>query len=482
MIDDINTAQSEETSTEIYISTDKTYNIDITDKKTNICADPQNALALEYNFFKLIKFALPTTIMMMFMSLYTMVDGIFISEYVGTTALAATNIAFPCMSILLGQGLMFGAGGSAVVAFKLGEGKIDEARQNFTFIIISAVLLGFLYRTVGLLNLDTIVTLLGSNDATHELGKIYAKYIFFFAPSTMLQMCFLSFFVTAGKPIFGLVTTITGGLSNIFLDYIFIVVLDMGLLGASLGTAIGGSIPAISGLLYFSFARHGTLYFVKPSIDFSVIKKTMFNGVSEMVSQLSNATTMFLFNIILMKIAGETGVAAISIILYLQFLFNAIYIGYAQGLAPIISYKYGAGDYLQLQKIVKISACFIVSSCIVVYSVAILCRDTLISTFANNDVAVYELAFSGYAIYGLAILFAGSNLFASSMFTALSNGKVSATISSLRSFVFIAIYITILPNYFDITGVWLAVPCAELSALCVSLLFIFKLKDVYHYA
>lgn len=441
-----------------------------------------NPLAQEFNFFKLIKFALPTTIMMMFMSLYTMVDGIFISEYAGTEALAATNIAFPCMSFLLGLGLMFGAGGSAVVAFKLGEGKSDEAKQSFTFIVICAVLIGFIYRIFGLTFIDNIVSMLGANEATHELGKIYAHYIFLFAPSTMLQMCFLSFFVTAGKPILGLISTVTGGITNILLDYIFIVTMDMGLLGASLGTALGGSIPAVIGLIFFSLNRKGTLYFVKPTLDFASVKKTMSNGISEMIGQLSNGTTMFLFNIILMKIEGETGVAAISIILYLQFLFNGIYIGYAQGLAPIISFKYGSGDYLQLQKVVKISARFIVSSAVVVYLVALTFRDTLISTFTQNDPEVYALAFSGYAIYGLNVLFVGTNLFASSMFTALSNGKISAVISSLRSFIFIALYLVTLPNLFGINGVWVAVPLAEISALCISLTFVFKLKDVYKYA
>ncbi len=441
-----------------------------------------NALAQEFNFLKLIKFALPTTIMMMFMSLYTMVDGIFISQYVGTVALAASNIAFPCMSILLGLGLMFGAGGSAVVAFKLGEGKDEEARSSFTFIILVAIVIGIFYNILGLTFVDSIVDMLGAKGDTHEHAKQYATYIFYFAPLTMLQMCFLSFFVTAGKPQFGLISTVTGGILNIVLDYIFIVEMDMGLVGASLGTALGGCVPAITGLIYFSVARKGSLYFIKPSLDFKAITKTMSNGVSEMISQLSGATTMFLFNIILMDIAGETGVASISIILYLQFLFNGIYLGYSQGLAPIISYKYGSGNYEQLQKILKISVRFIITSSIIVYGVALMFREPLISIFAKNDPEVSAMAYSGYAIYGLAILFSGSNLFSSSMFTALSNGKVSAIISSLRSFVFIAMYISILPQIFGINGVWSAVPCAEITALCVSIAFIIKLKDVYHYA
>lgn len=452
------------------------------DEMEDLSITTDNALAQEFNFFKLIKFALPTTIMMMFMSLYTMVDGIFISEYVGTVALAATNIAFPCMSILIGMGLMFGAGGSAVVAFKLGEGKTEEAKSNFTFIILTAIVVGICYRILGLTFVDNIVDMLGAQGATHEPAKQYATYIFYFAPLTMLQMCFLSFFVTAGKPHFGLISTITGGIANIILDYIFIVEMDMGLVGASLGTSLGGCIPAITGLIYFSCARKGTIYFIKPTPDFRAIRKTLSNGISEMINQLSSATTMFLFNIILMKIAGETGVASISIILYLQFLFNGIYLGYSQGLAPIISYKYGSGDYEQLQKVIKISAKFILTSSVVVYGVALLLRETLILVFAKNDPEVYAMAYSGYAIYGLAILFSGSNLFSSAMFTALSNGKVSAIISSLRSFIFVGVYILILPQIFDINGVWSAVPCAEISALCVSLTFIFKLKDVYHYA
>lgn len=441
-----------------------------------------NPLAQEFNFLKLIKFALPTTIMMMFMSLYTMIDGIFISEFVGTDALAATNIAYPCMSVLFGLGLMFGAGGSAVVAFKLGEGKELEAKQSFTFIIITAITVGIIYRTLGLTFTDGIVRMLGTNDATHELAKTYAHYIFVFAPISMLQMSFSSFFVASGKPLLGLCATVTGGLTNLVLDYVFIVVMDMGLMGASLGTALGGSIPAVTGLIYFSLNRKGTLHFVKPTLDFVAVAKTMSNGVSEMIGQLSNATTMFMFNIILMKIAGETGVAAISIILYLQFLFNGIYLGYSQGCAPIMSFKYGSGDFLQLQKIVKLSRRFIIVSAVIVYGVAFMLRDFLILSFTQNDPEVYALAYSGYAIYGLNILFVGSNLFTSSMFTSLSNGKVSAIVSSLRSFIFIALYLTILPYFFGIDGVWIAVPLAEITTLCISLIFITKLKDVYHYA
>ena len=286
----------------------------------------KNQLAIKINFLTLMKFTLPTVIMMIFMSLYTMVDGIFVSRFVNTSALSAINIVYPMLSVVVAMGVMLGCGGSALCATMLGQNQKQKAKQSFTLISMVGFTIGIFISIIGITFIEPIIKALGSNDAIYQYCYEYLYIALLFVPLTIMQMIFQFLFVTAGKPHIGLISTIIGGIANIVLDYIFIVPLNMGIGGAALATGIGGSIPAIVGLIYFSIKNKGTLRFVKPTFDMKVILKTCGNGSSEMVTNLATAVTTILFNTIMIKLAGEDGVAAVTIVLYAQFLLTALFI------------------------------------------------------------------------------------------------------------------------------------------------------------
>ena len=296
-----------------------------------------NSIAKDFKFLSLLRFAFPTMVMMVFMSLYTIVDGIFVSRLVGTSALSALNIVYPAISLLIAVGVMFATGGSAIIARKLGEKEEDAARADFSTLILTGIIIGLLFLILGNIFAEPIAKLLGATDALLSDCLSYLKVSLYFAPACILQLLFQSFFVAAGKPILGLTLTITGGLANMVLDYAFMGPLDMGVGGAALATGIGQLVPAVFGLFYFFFVRTGSIYIVKPHFYASLLTESSLNGSSEMVTNLSNAIITYLFNIMMLKFLGEPGVAAITIVLYGQFLFNALYMGYSMGVAPVIS-------------------------------------------------------------------------------------------------------------------------------------------------
>lgn len=423
----------------------------------------------------LVKFAMPTIIMMIFMSLYTIVDGIFISRFVGTTALSAVNIVYPISNVVIGIGVMLATGGSAIVAKKMGEGKDKEARSNFAFITLVGVIVGILLGVLANLMLEPICALLGAGEATMEYAKDYIGILMAFAPASILQMLFQSFFVTAGKPIMGLALTIGAGAVNAVLDYILIVPGGMGIAGAALATAAGYLIPAVVGLIYFGFGKN-FLRFERPAFSMKVLGESCSNGSSEMVSNLSTAVTTFLFNIIMLKLLGEKGVAAVTIVLYAQFLLVALFLGFSLGVAPIISYSYGKQDFVALKKILKNCMIFVMAASGVVLIAALLGARFIVGVFAGADSGVYEIALHGFFLFSVSYIATGLNIFASGMFTALSNGKVSACISFLRTFVFLCGGLIILSKLFGVNGLWLAVPAAEFITAGVSIWFIRKLK------
>lgn len=279
----------------------------------------------------------------------------------------------------------------------------------------------------------------------------------------------------------GLIVTFIGGVTNIVLDYVFIVVMDMGIKGAALGTGIGFSIPALIGLIYFALNRKGTIYLVKTKFDFSVILKACSNGSSEMITNLSVAVTTILFNITMMKYLGKDGVAAITIVLYSEFLFNAIFLGYSSGVAPLYSYNYGVKDTQKIKKLFRYSIIFIGATSVVIFALVNVLSDDIVGIFVKGNREVFEIALNGMNLFSFGFLFMGSNIFISSLFTALSNGKVSAGLSFIRTFVLISLMIMILPLIFGVNGIWLAVPVAEVIALIVSIICVVKLRDIYLY-
>ena len=429
----------------------------------------------------LMKFTLPTMIMMVFNSFYTMVDGGFVSNFVGTSALSAVNIVYPVINFVFAVGIMLATGGSAIVARLMGEKKPMLARQSFSLITVSGVVMGLIITVLCICFTGSIVHVLGANDAIYGYCYDYAFYLSLFIPFAILQLLFQFFFVTAGRPNLGLWATVAGGVANIVLDYLFIVPLNMGIKGAAIATGIGYAVPSVIGLIYFSEKGQKSLSFAKPVRDLSILRKTCTNGSSEMVSNLAVSVTTFLFNRIMMDYLGEDGVAAMTIVVYAQFLFTAIFLGYTSGAAPLFSFNYGAQDKKKLHQLFRISMIFIAACSVIAFGLSIVLSDMVIGVFAASGSSVFELAKHGMYLFAAGFLFMGFNIFASGLFTALSNGRISAILSFLRTFVFLLLTILLLPLLLEVNGVWLSIPAAELMALVVALIYILKYRKVYGY-
>lgn len=437
-------------------------------------------IAKKFNLLSLLKFTIPAIIMMLFMSLYTIVDGIFISRFIGTTALSGLNIVYPFISFIHAVAIMFAAGGSAIIAIRMGEGKNDEARSVFSLIVYTGIFLGICISILGNIFIDEIIRFLGASPVLEKYSYDYLKVIISFTPFFILQILFQTFFITAGRPELGLRMTIVSGITNAVLDYLFMKTFGMGMTGAALATVSGYFIISMFGIVYF-LKKRNNLYFVKVKMKWEIIKESCINGSSEMVTDISSGVVTFLFNIVMMKYMGEKGVAAITIILYSQFVFIAVYLGFSMGTAPIISYNYGNKNKVQLKRIFKICSKLIMSSSIGVFILSLIFAKYIVGFFAPEGTEVYAIAKKGFSLFAIGYLFAGYNIFSSSLFTALSNGKISAIISFMRTLVFIVLGIFFLPMIFKVNGIWLAVPFAEVLSILISLLFIKKRKEEYGY-
>ena len=437
-----------------------------------------NNLSKRYHFFSLIKFTMPSVIMMVIFSLYTIIDGMFIARFVGDAALAATNIVYPLINIILGTAIMFATGGSAIIAKTMGEGDFKLANRQFSFLILFSVLIGILIAIFGIMFFHEIIFSLGATQSLYSYCADYGKIMVIGAPVMILKMLFDYFFVTAGKPKLGFYNSLLGGFSNIILDYVFIVTFDMGISGAALATIIGYILPAITGALYFA-NKQNLLSFSVPVYDLKIIAKACGNGYSEMITQLSVGITTFLFNMIMLKHLGENGVAAITIVLYAEFLLTAAYIGFSSGVAPLLSYNLGSRNVQQLKSLIKYSYAFIFLTSILSFCFSILIAADLIALFAGAEQTVYDITLHGFQLFSLSFLLSGSNIFTSALFTALSNGKISAIISFSRSLLFFIIGMILLPSFLGIDGVWLIVPFADFTALILSCYFIVKHR-VFH--
>lgn len=439
-----------------------------------------NQLEREITIPSILKFTFPSIVMMVIMSLYTVVDGTFVSRLVGTDAFSAVNIVYPLSSVTIGLGTMFGTGMTALVSRKLGEGKREEANRIFSFITVCTVILGLAVSAVSLLFLKPLIYAMGSNEEIFGYCYDYAMPLVFFFVPNILQLMFQSLYVADGKPQIGLAVTIVGGLANVALDYLFIAVFHMGIAGAAVATGIGYSLPALYGLWYFARNRHGNFCFMRPKKHFRALVEAAGNGSSEMVNFLSTSITTFLFNIIMMRLVGQNGVAAISILLYLDFVLIAISLGYSMGVAPLISYNYGRGNSAKLRSLFRMSVglCAVVSIFMTVGT--LLSADYLSAIFTRRGTEVYEMAVVGLRIYAIGYLFKGYNIYASAMFTAYGDGRTSATLSFLRTLVFLVVSLIGLAALFGVTGVWFASPAAEMLALGLSVYYTVKYRRRLH--
>lgn len=370
------------------------------------------------------------------------------------------------VNVAIAISTMLGTGGSTIISKYLGEGKKERAREALTQFVVLALVLSFVLLIISEIFLTPISRFLGASDILLADCRMYLGTAMLFAPACMLQAVFQSFLVKAGRPGLGLALMIGAGISNMVLDYVLIVPCQMGIAGAALATGIGQCIPAVCGLCFFLFTRN-ELRFCRFTFSAKEIGSACYNGSSEMVSQLSNAVITFLLNIVMMSLAGENGVAAITILLYGQFLFNAVYMGFSIGISPIIGFQYGAGNRQKLRNIYKIAFLFVIVSSVLVVAVAVIFSPAIVTIFTKEQ-RTWELASVGFRIFAINFLFSGINITSSGFFTALSNGKVSALISFSRTLVFIVISLLILPRIFHITGAWLAILVAEFLTMIIS--------------
>lgn len=415
----------------------------------------------------LIRFSIPSIFMMVFMSLYSIVDGIFVSRIVGSNALSSINIVFPVINLIIAVGLMISTGGNAMVSKKMGEKDLEGANNVFTVITLFGIFLSLMITIFSLLFSEEISYFLGSNDELLADCIVYLRISAIFAPSAVLQILYQLFFVTAGKPRMGLILTVMSGLVNIVLDYIFIAILGWRISGAAYATGIGQLVPVVIGTAFF-INKKNVIHFVLPKSDISFLPKVCHNGMSEMVSQLSTAVVTMMFNIILMRLIGSDGVAAITVILYSQFIFSSIVIGFGIGVAPVFGYFYGAKEPEELERLHKICKSFILSVSISMFLLAIIGKDLVLSSFFDKGSHVYDITKTGFLIFSLTYIFSGLNGYASALFTSLSDGKTSAIISLMHTFVFIAISLLVLPEIIGLYGVWMAVPIAEILTIFIS--------------
>lgn len=439
-------------------------------------------LSDHFTFQRLLRFVLPSIIMMVFASIYSVVDGLFVSNYVGKDAYTALNLIWPLLMGMGALGFMIGSGGSAIVSKTLGEGKPTEAKQYFSMLVYVTIIGGMILAALGLIFIRPIAIWMGATETLLPYCITYASILLVSLTFFMLQNVFQSFFVAAEKPKLGLIVMIAAGVTNMILDYVFIVPLNWGLAGAAVATAISQLVGGLFPILYFARPNKSLLRLTKPVFQLSILLKACGNGSSELMTNLSSAIVNILYNLQLMKLAGANGVAAFGTIMYVYFIFIAIFIGYSIGSAPIISYHYGAGNHKELQNLFRKSMILMGVFGVVLVILAELLATPLSKLFVGYDAELYELTCHAFRFYACSFLVTGFNIFGSAFFTALNNGFISALISFLRTLLFQVAMIYLLPLLFDLDGIWMAVTAAEILSLAVTIVFFIKQRKNYHYA
>lgn len=438
-------------------------------------------LSDHFTYRRLIRFVIPSVAMMILTSIYGVVDGLFVSNFVGKTAFAAVNLVIPFTLVLGAFGFMLGTGGTALVAKTLGEGKQEEANRIFSMLIYFAIGLGLVLTMLGIAALKKILLKMGADDAMLGYGMIYGRLVLLGIPFYMLENMFQNFLIAAEKPQLGLIVTIAAGLTNMVLDALFIAVLGWGVAGAAAATALGQCVGGLVPFVYFARKNSSKLSLVKTRLMGSALFHACTNGSSELVSNVSMSLVGMLYNLQLMKFAGENGVAAYGVIMYVNFIFIAIFLGYAYGSAPIVAFNYGARRTEELQNVLKKSLKLILGTGISLFLIATVFAGVLSGLFVGYDAELYRLTVRGFHLYAISFLLCGFNIYGSSFFTALNNGVVSAAISFLRTVVFEVAAILILPVFFGVDGIWCAITVAELASILITIGAFSALRRRYQY-
>ncbi|MBQ7965045.1 MAG: MATE family efflux transporter [Ruminococcus sp.] len=438
-------------------------------------------LSDHFSYKKLIRFTFPPITMMIFTSIYGVVDGYFVSNYVGKTPFAALNLIWPLIMVMGSIGFMFGTGGSALVAKTMGEGDKKNANSQFSLLVYISLILSVIIAIIAFVFMRPISVLLGAQGELLKNCMIYGRILCLSVPFFVLQFEFQSFFVTAEKPKLGLYMTLMCGIANMILDWLLIAVFDLKLAGAASATAISQFIGGIFPLIYFSRKNSSLLKLCKTKFNSWVLARTCTNGMSELLSNVSMSLVSMLYNAQFMKFTGEDGVAAYGVLMYVNLIFLSIFIGYCIGTAPIISFNYGSCNHDELRSLFKKSLVIIVSSSVVMLIMSLLLSKPLSVLFVGYDENLLNLTQRGFLIFSFSFLFAGIPMFASAFFTALNNGIVSAIISVLRTVIFQVAFVLLLPLVMGVDGIWYSIVFAELCSLVVAVIMFVANKNKYHY-
>lgn len=431
---------------------------------------------------KLLRFVAPSIVMMIFTSVYGVVDGLFVSNFVGKTAFAAVNLIFPLLMILGALGFMIGTGGSALVARTLGEGDSGRAQRYFSMLVYVTIGGGIVFSVLGLLFLRPIAVLLGAQGAMLEDCVVYGGILLAGQTMFMLQNVFQSFLVTAERPKMGLAVVIAAGCTNMLLDFLFIAVFELDVVGAALATGLSQTVGGLLPLIFFLRRNNGSkLHMVRTRLEFRPILQACANGASELMTSISSSIVSMLYNFQLLRLAGQDGVSAYGVLMYVQFIFAAVYIGYAIGTAPITGYNYGAQNHAELKNIRRKSIKVTLTAGVIMVIIAELLAPVLAGIFVGYDKDLFGMTVHAFRLFSFTFLLSGFNIWCSSFFTALNNGAVSAAVSFLRTLVFQLAAVLILPIFLKLDGVWISVAFAEVCAFVISLLFLIAKKKKYDY-
>lgn len=432
-------------------------------------------------FRRLLKYTVPSIIMMIFTSVYGVVDGFFVSNYTGKTSFAAVNFIMPVLMVLGCVGFMFGTGGGAVISKTMGEGDRKKANEIFTFIVIASAVLGTALAVIGMFVLKPLAVLFGADGRLLADSVFYGKIILAALPFYVLQFEFQCLFATAGKPKLGLFVTAAAGIANMVLDALFVAVLKWGLGGAAAATAISQVLGGIIPVIYFARKNTSLLRFVKFRFDGNVLFKTCTNGSSELMSNISMSVVSMLYNVQLMKYAGENGVAAYGVLMYVSMIFQAVFIGYSVGSAPIIGYNYGAQNHSELKGLLKNGFLFIGICAVFMFAAGELLSRPLSLMFVGYDEELLDMTAHAFSIFSFSFLLSGFSIFGSSYFTALNDGLTSALISFLRTLVFQIAAVLLFPIIFNLDGIWFSIVAAEIMSVTVTMLFLILKRKKYGY-
>lgn len=438
-------------------------------------------LSDHFTIRKLLRFVLPSIVMMVFTSIYGVVDGLFVSNFVGKTPFAAINLVMPFLMILGGFGFMIGTGGSALVAKTMGAGDDETANRYFSMLIKLTLGSGLVLSILGVALMEPISRLLGATDAMLADCVRYGRVVLAFNAAFMLQNVFQAFLIAAEKPKLGLYATVAAGVTNMALDALFIAGFGWGVEGAALATGLSQCVGGVFPLIYFARPNTSRLRLVRARIEWRAMGQACFNGASELMSNISGSLVSMLYNFQLLRFAGENGVAAYGVLMYVQFIFIAIYVGYAVGSAPIVSFHFGAENHAELKSMLKKSAALTAAAGAILTVAAYLLAEPLAKVFVGYDAELLQMTAHAFRLFSLTFLISGFNIFISSFFTALNNGAISAAVSFLRTLVFQTLAVLILPNLFGVDGVWWSIAAAEIPAFAVSLAFLFGKREKYHY-